>query len=504
MRAYILHKWENHPLQLIFFVAAFFRLLAVLFSKGYGMHDDHFLIIEAAQSWVDGTDYNNWLPGHGDSLPDGHSWFYSGLHFLLFKFFNAIGFVDPDLKMYVVRLLHAAFSMITVVLGFRITEHYAGKNLARTVGLLLAVLWLFPMMSVRNLVEVVCVPFLMYATWLMIRSEKENRILLMVYAGLIAGLAFSVRFQSLFFVGGLGLTLLFQRKWKAAILFGASALFCMALIQGGIDAYLWGRPFAEFEEYVRYNINNRYSYNTKPWFNYFLTLGGLLVPPLSVMLLFGFFRSWKKYLLLFLPSFLFLAFHSYFPNKQERFIFPIIPFLIILGMIGWSEFKTASAFWKKRPKLLRGLWIFFWCVNTLPLLFISVSYSKRNRVEAMLYLQHKGDVQSLVIEESIREDFTMPPLYYLKKWVSPIGITTSLSSDSARKVVNTFPNALKANYVLFMQEDNLPARVETFRKTYGDITYETTIKPGALDELMHWLNKENKNFTCTIYKIKQP
>jgi len=31
-----------------------FRLLAVVFARGWGMIDDHFLAIEAPQSWADG------------------------------------------------------------------------------------------------------------------------------------------------------------------------------------------------------------------------------------------------------------------------------------------------------------------------------------------------------------------------------------------------------------------------------------------------------------------
>ena len=51
---------ENY--KLILLAALIARLIAVLFSQGYGMHDDHFLIIESSNSWANGTDYNNWLP----------------------------------------------------------------------------------------------------------------------------------------------------------------------------------------------------------------------------------------------------------------------------------------------------------------------------------------------------------------------------------------------------------------------------------------------------------
>src|SRR5438874_8316462 len=112
--------WNQRPLLCIMIGGAFFRLLAVLFSKGYGMHDDHFLVIEAAQSWVDGADYNNWLPTITKSVttPSGHSLLYPGLHYLLFKLLQFLGMYEPQSKMYVVRFIHAAFSMTIVYFGY--------------------------------------------------------------------------------------------------------------------------------------------------------------------------------------------------------------------------------------------------------------------------------------------------------------------------------------------------------------------------------------------------
>jgi hypothetical protein len=495
--------WEEQPLKIIIFAGVFFRILAAIFSKGFGMHDDHFLIIEAAQSWADGSDYNYWLPSSGATQPSGHSFFYTGLHYFLFKFLNWINFTDPDAKMYLIRFMHAAFSILTIVLGFKITEHYSNKKTARVAGLMLAIYWFMPMLSVRNLVEVVCAPFLLYATWLIIKAESKNKSALFFYAGLIAGLAFSIRFQSLFFVAGFGLYLLISKQFKAAVLFGLGALLTMCSIQGLIDYNIWGRPFAEFMEYVNYNMTHPYSYSTLPWYNYFITLAGILIPPVSLFLLFGFFKSWKKNLLLFLPSFIFLAFHCYFPNKQERFIFPIVPFVIMLGIIGWTQFAETSGFWQKRQKLLRNCWIFFWVLNTLPLLFISVSYSKRNRVEAMLYLQKKGDVKNLIIEDSNRDDWMMPPLFYLKKWISPYGVTTILPYDTLRLRLQGMPLADRPNYVIFMQAENMDKRVVDFQKNYATLKYEATIEPGQMDRLLHWLNPNNENNTSTIYKIEE-
>jgi Alg9-like mannosyltransferase family len=505
---YLKKNWENHPLYVIVVAASFFRLLAVLFSKGYGMHDDHFLIIEAAQSWVDNYDYNHWLPkGNTPAAnPSGHSLFYTGLHYVFFKGLEFLHIIDPQLKMYFVRLVHAVFSMIVVVLGFTIAAHYAGKVVAKRVGIMLALLWFMPMLSVRNLIEVVCVPFLLTATWLLIKNEKAPKAALFFWAGLIAGTAFSIRFQSALFIGGIGLVLLLQMKWKGAVLYGIGAALSICSIQGITDMFIWHRPFAEFSEYVRYNIENANAYNTQAWYNYLLLLSGILIPPISLFLLFGFFKSWRKYLLLFLPSFIFLAFHSYFPNKQERFIFPIVPFLIILGNIGWSEWIQTSKFWLARPKLLRGCWVFFWVINFIPLLFVTVAYSKRNRVEAMTYLSHKKDVRNLVMEDSNRSDFIMPPLFYLRKFNSDswgvFGVTNEHGVKELYESQKNMKFSETANYVIFFQEENLARRIADFKKYYPDLKYETAVEPGFIDNVMHFLNPRNKNQVCFIFKMR--
>ncbi|MBI4945894.1 MAG: glycosyltransferase family 39 protein [Bacteroidetes bacterium] len=509
--------WEEKPLTLILFTAIFFRLLSVIFSKGYGMHDDHFLVIESAQSWVDNFDYNGWLPS-SSSQPSGHSWFYCGIHYCLFWLMKAIGISDPQGKMYIIRFLHAALALVTVVLGYKIAELVSNKSTARMVGILLATYWFMPFLSVRNLIEVVCVPFLIIPTWMLLKksppalkgADKSSPFLpsgagYFFLAGIIAGIAFSIRFQSILFIGGLGLALLLQKKWKEGILYGIGAVLCMALMQGIIDLLIWGKPFMEVHEYVRYNIEFAQKYIVQQWYMYFALLFGILLPPISFFLLFGFFRRWKKHLLLFLPSFIFLAFHCYFPSKQERFIFPIIPFIIILGIIGWNDFVNTSSFWNNRKKLLRACWIFFWSLNLIPLLVVSVAYSKRSRVEAMVYLSTKKDSDKIVVEESFRDDYTMPPFFYLGKWYRSgyiHGITSEYTVDAFCKDIEQ-SRAAKPNYVIFFDEENLDNRIKNFKTCFPNITYETTIEPGFIDKFIYWLNPINRNYTAYIYKIEK-
>jgi len=504
-----IHKeWEEHPLRLIIILAVIMRLIAVIFSKGFGWFDDHFLIIEASQSWVDGFDYNTWLPwSEGNNGPTGHNLFYTGLHFLLFKFLDSIGYTDPQAKMYVVRLLHAALSMMVVIIGYKVTLKLGGKKAAGISGLLLALLWLFPFLSVRNLVEFTCVPFLLWGTWILINDKKRrNPFLQGIIAGLVLGLAFCMRFQSLVYIGGIGLGLLFLGRWKEAFSAGLGDLVTAFLLIGTIDIYIWGSPFAELVEYVSYNSYSYGEYIIGPWYQYILVILGVLVPPVSLFLIFGFFhgfaKNWRKYLLIFLPVILFTVFHSYYPNKQERFILPVIPFIIIAGTSGWFAFKDKSVFWGKRKKLNQMSWGFFWVINITCLLVISTTYSKRARVESMTYLSKYPDIDNILVENSNKSSINLLPMYYLDQWIGYKEITNMRSASETaewyRENQFNWPD-----FIIFEGENNIDDRLLKVDEAFPGFEYETTISPGMIDRILFWLNPVNENQNAYIYRNAQ-
>lgn len=491
---------EAKPLTVILVAAVIVRLIAVVFAKGWGMHDDHFLVIEASQSWVDGTDYNNWLPKNQvNPEPSGHSFFYVGIHYLIFSVLEWIHIYDPQAKMYLVRLLHALFSLITVVYGYRISELISGRKVAFGVGLLLAIFWFFPFLSVRNLVEVVCIPFLIMGSWyILLSTRKADSPKYYVYlAGILLGLAFSVRFQTVFFAIGIGFYLLIKQDYKRIMLLLAGYISALVLTQGPVDMVLWGYPFAEMIAYFEYNFFHAYDYITNPWYSYLLLLAGIMIPPFSLMLFAGFFEGWKRNLLLFLPAFLFLLVHSIFPNKQERFILPFIPFLIILGLDGWSHISEylKSMAWKKA---IKGIMIFFWVLNLILLPVISTTYSKRARVESMTMLGKFKEVKVILMEDTNHGLPKMPPRFYLGQWVDVLELGQDRSFEYLMK--NLSSHDQYPRFVLFMGNENLGKRINNLKTIMPGLEYYATAEPGFLDKLMHWLNPVNQNQSIYIYK----
>ena len=160
-------NWSSY--KKIIIAAIIIRLIAAIFSEGYGMHDDHFLVIEAASSWSDGYDYNDWLPWSKGNAgkPEGHSFTYVGLNYIFFYVSKFAGLSNPKLLMLLNRVLHALLSVLVVYFGIKITEKISDRKNAVTVGWILALLSILPFLSVRNLVELTSIPFLMWGIWMM-------------------------------------------------------------------------------------------------------------------------------------------------------------------------------------------------------------------------------------------------------------------------------------------------------------------------------------------------
>jgi hypothetical protein len=294
----------------IFFAALLIRLIAAIFSQGYGMHDDHFLIIEASSSWSDGFDYNNWLPWSEKNrgAPEGHSFTYVGLNYIYFVCMKTLGVLDPKILMLFNRILHALFSLLILHFSYKITQRLGTQKQAITVGWLITLLWVLPFLSVRNLVEITCIPFMLWGMWLTIKNPTARNFLL---AGLLLGFAVSIRYQVGVFAVGMAAVYFFQKEFKGFIFFCLGVLLMFTLTQGLVDYLIWGKPFAEFLGYAIYNVNEGTEYiPNNNYFMYFLVLMGIFLAPLGLLIGLGFIRGWKKYLILFLPVLFFLLFHS--------------------------------------------------------------------------------------------------------------------------------------------------------------------------------------------------
>ncbi|MBP6642013.1 MAG: glycosyltransferase family 39 protein [Flavobacteriales bacterium] len=488
------HAWcALQPLAALTVIALVPRLIAAFFSEGYFAHDDHFLVIEAAASWVDGFDYNNWLPWNqtGTPHPSGHSFVYVGLHYVLFSGLKLIGLGSPKAIMLIVRSIHAIWSLVVVRAGYRIALRLASPEIAWRAGLFLALFYFMPFLAVRNLVEVACIPFLMLGAYRLVRSPEGPSLKDAFVAGLWIGLAVNIRFQTLFFAVGPGLAFLLQKRWKEAVVYGLGATLPIVLLQGSIDLFIWSAPFAELTEYVGYNLVNTTTYFDQPWYNYLLLLAGIYIPFLSVAVLFGIFRKTSP-LLLWIPLMLFLAVHSYFPNKQERFLLPIVPLFFVVGYAAWEQWRSRSSWWQQHIGLWKGQMVFVVALNTILLVVLCGAFSKRSRVEAMDLLRTETPLRRLIMEDTVEGEPPLPPLFYLGQW----NVSVLFVLDPKEPIPSVDPTQKRMDRpdgILFFGMEDLPQRMARVIATTGPLEVVAVARPGLVDRVVHWLNPVNRN-----------
>ncbi len=485
-----------HPLTAILALGAALRLAAAFASPGFAFHDDHFEVVEVAQGWLDGA--RDWLgqPGSWRSLV------YPGLHWLVFGALRALGVDDPQRKMLVVRLLHAAWSTVGLAYGIRLADALGGPRAARRAGLLLACFWLAPFAAVRDLAEVVCQPPLLAGLWLAVRGGDRQRPADLVRAGLWLGLAFTLRFQTAIVPAALAAVLLAQRRVREAALLTAGAALSAGLLQGGSDWIGYGWPFSSALAYLRFNADpvNVAQFPRGPWHQYLGTLAGLLVPPTSLVLLAGFLLTARRAPRAFWPTFAFLALHSAYPGKQERFLLPVLPLLLVLGAIG-AEAVGAWGPLRRRPPLWRGLWAWFWVVDLVLLAIFTTDYSKRALVEPLSYLERRGDARALLVDKS-QGGPPFVPRFYLGRPTPVVLVQPGTTPEQLRDALAAGP---APNYAIIEGDERLPEREARLRSLLGPVQPLQAFEPSLVDRVLRRLNPRfNVNLTARVYATPSP
>jgi Alg9-like mannosyltransferase family len=491
---------NNLSIRQILIIGLAVRLLAVFFSPGYAFHDDHFEMPELVFKWKDGISFL-WTGSNVHVF----SLIYPGMMYLLFEACHAVGINQPEDMMFVVRLVHALVSLLSIYYGYLLTLRIAGReDTAKLVALAMALFWIFPFMSVRNLREFFCIPFLLIGSYYMADTKLTTRSIFL--AALFFALSFSIRLQVLFIPVGIGLCLLFNKQYtKKAFVFGIAFGIAYMLTQGLFDLIYYGDPVANIKEYVRFNSNpvNIGIQPQGPWYQYIGTVAGVVWAFPFFLLAWGYIYSFRisfQAKMFVVASLLFFAFHSYYSNKQERFILPFIPYFIILGTIGFREYWATHSIkpWLKKTTVIILAWLLLF--NTIGLIVLTFTYSKRSRVEGMIYLRKKGDVTNIIMEGDV--SLQRPPLFYLGKHLDNYVLSADGNIEELRTAIQTSGKPAP-NYVIMAGNENFEQRLARLKTLFPNLKQETVVTTSFVDNLAHWLNpRNNQNEDWYIYRIE--
>ncbi|MEN9334152.1 MAG: hypothetical protein RLY35_1332 [Bacteroidota bacterium] len=507
--------WNYQPLQVILLGGLFIRLWAAFFSPGYLMVDDHFLTVEIAGSWANGFNTGDWIPGWGntETAPQAFSFLYNGILFVIYKALYALGMDDPQHLQWVVRVLHGMWSLLSVYFVYQLTLRLSNKQNAVTAALLMAFLGLMPLNAVRNLVEVVSQPLIIGGVYYCTMPKTRQ----LVLGGVFLGLSVGLRFQNAWVPIGWGFAVMYSREWRKFTIVALIAALTFFLSQLD-DILLWGgKPFQHLIGYFEYNAEHAGEFPNSPW-AYLSWLSYFILPPISLFIFIGALTPlFKKNQALqprhpafwgvWMAWFVFTAFHILFPNKQERFLFPVLPLLLVIGTIGWNTLVV----WRnwERSAALKRSWSFFWIVNGVLLVVSSNIYPKKARVESMYTLYQYGDAKNFVQEHSHRANVPLAPKFYSDVWdeyycfgngqnfnesIGLFYVLDSIYKDDVHR--RSYPN-----YVLFYDDVQLSDRVNMWREKFPNMKFCKTIEPGSFDRFLHWINPVNSLEKITIYRI---
>src|SRR5207245_11142014 len=138
---------QSRPLRACLSPAASVRIPAAIFGGGVPAIDDHDVLVEAAERLVSAL---------GLAVEHNRSILYPGRVALTMRATGAVDEPSPATQLLVVRLVQAAYSLLTVSLVYRILERTATPRTALLGGLLVATFFALPITAVHQFEEAVC------------------------------------------------------------------------------------------------------------------------------------------------------------------------------------------------------------------------------------------------------------------------------------------------------------------------------------------------------------
>ncbi|MDI6804912.1 MAG: glycosyltransferase family 39 protein [Bacteroidota bacterium] len=479
--------FEKYPLVVLIFFGLGLRVAASFFSKGFLTLDDHHNLVIDADLLASGLSL---------SADFKDSALYPFIVSLIMQIVRLFGINAPDTEMLFVRLLHGLFSVIGIYLVFKILEAKVDKRSAAIGGLFMSAFFVMPIFSVHQFEEVICQVPLLASVWYLVRFEKENKNLYLFLSGLFIGVALILRFPLISFAAPFLLGVIINKSSRKLSYLFLIGFLVIIFLQSLSNLYVngeFGYSFSKNYGFILSDYNSIIKsdgYPAGPPSRYLLTLLAAFIPPFSILFLIAAVRGSRTFILIGLSTLAFLIAHSVIENKQERFLLPIIPMLIILGVAGFNSMKLW--FQKKNlSKIYKYNWVYFWVLNSILLVFFIFHYGKKDRIEPLVYISEQQDATGVLIAQ-FSYTFLVPD-YYLGKTIPFDIIDDKKKLQQQEKIINYC-----VLYTDSLEQDKNDLEKIMERK----FVLEKTIEPSIGDLIAHKLNpKYNKSRTCYVFKI---
>jgi uncharacterized membrane protein len=496
--------FDLKPLTRILLLALAVRLLAVVFSQGFIHSDDHFETVSVAWNWLHGGlwgDDGNLHWSHKPAETIGRFPLYTLFLLGQMKICRWVGITSLSAMMYFIRLIHALISLLPVWAAFRIVKQATRSDRwAAVAGLAIAFQFASPFLGVRNLIEIVGGSLWIVAVGFLYRYQGDKKSGWLYLAGLMTGLAWMIRFQIALAVIPVPFLLWWETRHVTPAVKYSLSVAVMLLVSAFVDWCLLGRFAGSTITYLTMNLDLPALYRTIPLL-YVVLLVVLLVPPLSLVSLYlmlkpGFFRQHK---VLFWTSISFLALHSLHANQQERFIFPILPAFIVLGVLSFWHFKEerpVGSEWSTWFKWTAGI---SGVLNVALLVFFTFAYGHKGMIEPLKWFEkYDPAARVLFFQPEVKR---WPPVEYagdkiactfVRNWAALANLPARQEGHTAFDYVVVYP---KTDSSLQPYLDSLTARLGLLEPVFD-------VNPSYYDQTLHLLNsRHNDNYAAYGYRI---
>ena len=401
------------------------HLIVPFFAIGYLNSDEHFYTIEFALFKMNLSDY----------MPT--SWEYQS-HIRPFSLpfvFYGVGSFFKGLGIESVFTLMTIFRYASSILGFFslfiFVEAWKQRyEISKKLEWILYLAWPLILMHSRNNSENWSTCFLLLGVALFLRNRNA------FVTGILLGLSFYFRFQ-------LGFLILpiywFGRRNLGNLSKITLGILISCLLMALVDR--WGYGFWTLTPYHYFMVNlvqdKVNSFGTSPWW-YYMYLGLVKLVPfwgLAILgsVVWGFRSRNREYREILIWTLPFLIVHSLIGHKELRFIYPVMPFMMILALrfIGGFKRKWQKVFlWGNllvmpilfMPQQKRWLiykYVFdnkniktiYWASDANPLHIKSIL---RKDLKFLNFKDYKGSKPFYVITHNYREYFAVKKDYSCK------------------------------------------------------------------------------------------
>lgn len=270
---------------------------------------------------------------------------------------HSTGVHDPWVLIFAGRFVVIVFSALSLWLVYRIaTRIFSSVPIGVLSLVFLAISKLHTTFASTELPRTVASFFGLLSCWLLISEKNVNRNAALSAVSL--GIGAALRFSEVIFAVPAILFLVFHKRRRQVLVFGAIFVAILLIILGLSDLLYWKSPWYSLRNIVDYTLVKKLSSRGYESPFYYLLSIGIWSDFLTIGL--AFFALKLRNRMVYLWAFSPLVMLSFLPHKEPRYLVPSIPFIAVMaGLSAWHflEKNRETGFKVNLPEKLSRLFL---------------------------------------------------------------------------------------------------------------------------------------------------